>query len=128
MNEKDLVKISLIVSMAGIIIIYAFSRASTPEALTIGDLQALTLGDNVKVCGVITKTFTSEKGTFFIELSDPDDAGVNVSAVYFPDNAKALGISELGVNKGSQACVSGVLDEYEGSREIIGKDLELSGE
>ena len=117
MNDEDLTRLSIIVIIVGLVIIFVAALVNETPVVHAGDLTLSMSGEQISVCGKITKVVRSEKGTVFLDILDGSGS---VSVVFFPDSVKALG---LDVSEGHTGCVSGTVDASDGEVGLVGRTI-----
>ncbi|MCK4967842.1 MAG: hypothetical protein KAS12_02200, partial [Candidatus Aenigmarchaeota archaeon] len=70
MNEKDIKKLCLILSIVGVFFLYILVSLQTTTPHKIIDLTEYKLGDKIKTCGALQSQRYSDGGTFFMVLFD----------------------------------------------------------
>ena len=112
MKEKDLLKVSLVFSLIGILIIFILTGTLEVERYNIGSLSKENLDDTVKVKGII-ENYGETPGLYLINLKD--DTG-KITVVIFKDE-------ELELQEGLEIEIVGDIVEYEDEIEIIAKEI-----
>lgn len=118
MDEKQLLKLSTLISVVGVIIIYAISMEIEVPTTKISEISKDRNGEILRTCGAVSSTAQSQKGTLFIKLTDEK----TIDIVFFPDVAEGLGAYIL--RKGDSVCVTGEVGIYKQKVEIIGNKYE----
>jgi len=113
MSEKSLVRLCLVVSLIGLVIIYVMESVSGQNASEIADITKERVGESVRVCGIVSKMYVSNTDNTFFNLND--NASINV--VVFSDKRQMLGVGDI--KNGVLVCVDGTVAEYRGKLEII---------
>jgi len=121
MREKTLKKFSLVISVAGLVLLYLVSTQLSSQRTDIRDVTIEDLGAGVKVCGKIDSKRVSNNHIFF---TLKDDTG-SIRFIIF--NTTAINLRESGVDAynfsaGTEICANGVVNEYpkgSGQLEII---------
>ncbi len=122
MDERSMAAFSLLLSLAGLVLIYLFS-GGTGEPTEIGAIDYQDIGTSVEVCGNVT-SFRVSKNHIFMDL---DDGTGRMTYVIFNSSAESLsdrGISPYTLGAGQEVCAPGVVDEYpkgSGEMEIVYK-------
>lgn len=119
MNEKSLTKLCLLVSIVGLAIIYIMESVSSTNPAGIGNITKDSVGESVKVCGIISKMYVSNKENIFFNLND--SASINV--VVFRDKIDLFDAGSM--ENGMRACVEGTVQMYKDKLEIIAGRLAL---
>jgi len=114
MKERQLLSVSFIFSLIGILIILAISYVSGPETYEISELSKDNLDDFVKVEGNI-ESFYETPGLYLINLVD--DSG-KITIVVFKED-------EISLIEGEFISVEGSVVEYGDKIEIIAKEIVL---
>lgn len=119
MKARLLLYVSIICSVAGLILLYFISQNVELLYTPISQITADDIGKNVKVCGEVTSKSVSKNDHVFLSLND--SSGVT-DVVVFSNIAEKLNAQE--VKKEDIICVIGTVDEYQESLEIIAKKIE----
>ena len=119
MNEKSLIKLCMVVSIIGLVIIYIMEFASSADTTAIGSITKDNAGESVKVCGTISKMYVSNKENIFFNLND----SASISVVVFRDKAELFDAGSM--KNGMRACVDGNVQIYNDKLEIIAGRLAL---
>ncbi len=125
MDEKTLRNIAIVCSISGLVILFVVSENLELQKTRIGEIGIDDIGKNVRICGIIDSKFVSKNGHVFLRLSDEIS---DISVVIFSDTVKNLeryGTNANKLERNSEICVIGYIDEYEGEIEIIGKKIEF---
>ena len=109
MKEKTLLKIALIVSLAGLLILYLISDNITIKEKNIEKITIDNKDEFVKVKGLVSKVIDTEKVTI-MEIMQPQEITV---VLFKGENKTTL------IQKGNEVEIIGKVDEYEGKLEII---------
>lgn len=109
MNERNLIRISLVFSLIGIFILFLISQN---YYLPDSDIKELEENKFVNIRGIVDKVSDSDK-VAFIELIQPD----SVSVVLFKDKY-------IDIQEGDYIEVRGMTEEYEGKLQIVGNVVE----
>ncbi len=107
MQEKTLLKISLIGSLLGLVVLFLLAQNIT---ITDQQIDRITTGEveqSVKVKGVVTKVTDREK-VMFLEISEK----AKISALLFKKE-------NITIETGDLIEIKGKVDEYEGKPQII---------
>lgn len=121
MDEVLIRNASVIISVAGLALIFLFSNSMEVKPMLIGEITSDSIGSNVKACGMITDRRVSNNHVFF---GLKDETG-EITAVVF--NSTALDLLKEGndiysFRTGDSICVFGAVSEYpkgSGSLEIV---------
>ena len=112
MKEKDLLKVSLVFSLIGILIIFILTGTLEARGYNIGDLNKDNVDDTVKVKGIIT-SYGETPGLYLINLKD--DTG-KITVIVFKDE-------EIELQEGLKIEIVGQVTEYQDEIEIIAKEI-----
>ena len=114
MKEKDLLKVSLIFSLIGILILFYLTYTIEPKSYNIDSLSRDNLDEVIKIKGVI-ESYSETPGLYLITLND--NTG-KITIVVFKDEKIELqeGINLEGI---------GQVVEYENKLEVIAKEIVL---
>ena len=113
MKETTLLKIALICSLAGLIILYFISTKIEVKDYKPAKLNE-NIGDDVNLKGTITK-ITDKGNVVFIEVVEQSP----VTVVLFSNN------DNLRLNNGDNVEVIGEVQEYNGKNEIIAQKIRV---
>lgn len=107
MNNKILLKISLVFSLIGVIIILLIAEYTELPLTKIGELQNKKLDENVRIQGTITSV--KNLPTLMI-LKIKDETG-SISAILFKEE-------EIQIKKDQKVEIRGKIIEYQGEKEV----------
>jgi len=111
MKEKTLFKLALVIIILGLIILFFVSEKIEIDEKAISKINKENLDEYVKITGTIDSIFKSEKVTI-LEVKKPE----SITVIIFDD---------INLNKGDKVEIIGVVEEYEGSMEVIGHRVRL---
>jgi len=114
MKERSLLQISLLTSVAGLIILFFVSRTIGMDRTDIGKIAPENVGKNVKICGEITSKSISKAQHVFLEVRD--DSGTIDVTVFNTSSAKN---SASKLEKNQSVCITGNVDEYRNKLQIV---------
>ena len=109
MQEKTLLKIALIVSLVGLLLLYLISDNIIINEKNIERITLDNKDEFVKVRGLVNKLTDTDKVTI-MEIMQPTE----ITVVLFKGENKPTPIQE-----GNEVEIIGKVDEYEGKLEII---------
>ena len=109
MQEKTLLKVALIVSLIGLLVLYLISDNIEIKEKTLEKITLENKDEMVKVKGIVSRITDTEKVTI-MEVTQPAE----ITIVLFKAENKATPIEE-----GNEVEVIGKVDDYEGNLEII---------
>lgn len=113
MKEKTLLKIALIISMVGIVILFFTSQKIGVTEKDIGKINADNTGEIVKIKGNLNKITRTEKAVF-LEITQPAEIIVIIL------EGKNISLAE-----GQTIEVIGKIDEYNGKMEVIAERIRV---
>ncbi|MBM3200560.1 hypothetical protein FJZ53_06485 [Candidatus Woesearchaeota archaeon] len=116
MDDKTLLKISVICSLIGILIIFIFAEKLEPPTVAISDVNEGLVEKDVKLRGEIYSIRNLKQGVSF-RLKD--ETGF-IDVIIFNDES-------FDVNKGESVEVQGVVKTYNGGLEIEAKEVRALG-
>lgn len=111
MEEKTLVKVSLIVGLLGVLLLHFIS--SGMELKAVNGLEEFEEEEEVKIAGVVGKAVEKDEVVFLDILNEKIE---KVDVVLFKD--KNISLSE-----GDYVEISGTVEEYKGEKEVIGNKV-----
>jgi DNA/RNA endonuclease YhcR with UshA esterase domain len=106
MNESALLKISLICSLVGILLLFFISNNLQVNEKVISELDETDIGSSVRLTGIVTN-FQNRGSVILIDVAQLEEMQV----VVFNSN--------FTLNKGDAVEIIGKVDEYEGNRQLI---------
>ena len=114
-NFMDILKISIAIAIVGIITLFFIVQFNNETVEKINDLK---IGQISKITGMITSAFVSKNDDVFLKVAD--DTG-EISVVAFK---KSNIDTAYYLENGDQVSVTGRVEEYKGSLEIIASKIE----
>ena len=115
MKEKTLLKIALICSLLGLLILYLISNNIEIKEKNIEKITIDNKDEFVKLNGIVNNVIDTEKVTL-IKILQPQE----ITVVLFKNENKTMPIQQ-----GNEVEVIGKVDEYEGKMEIIADRLRV---
>ena len=109
MKEKTLLKIALITSLSGLLILYLISSNIELKEKNIEKITIENIDEFVKLKGIVKRITDTEKVTI-MEITQPQE----ITVVLFKDKNTTTKIQ-----KNNEIEIFGKVDEYEGKLEII---------
>lgn len=119
MDDKNLIKISAAVSVAGLVLLFFAVQLAEPRKIEIGSITQSDLGAIVEISGTVEKLSKSD-GTTFITLNDGDE----IEVVVFESAAKKMPLLDS-VKEGKNVTFVGKISVYRSDLEIIASDLKV---
>ena len=114
MKEKSLLKIALICSLLGLLILYLISDSIEIKEKNIEKITLENKDEFVKLRGIVSNVVDTEK-VVIMEITQPQE----ITVVLFKDK------ETVNIQEGNEVEVIGKVDEYEGSLEIIADKLRV---
>ena len=114
MKEKTLLKIALICSLLGLLILYLISDNIEIKEKNIEKITLENKDEFVKLRGIVSNVVDTEK-VVIMEITQPQE----ITVVLFKDK------ETVNIQQGNEVEVIGKVDEYEGSLEIIADRLRV---
>lgn len=111
MEEKTLLKVSLVVGLLGIMFLYFVSSGIDLE--TIDGLEDVEAEEEVKVNGVLGRVTETEKVIFLEVLNEKVE---KIDVVLFKEG-------EISLSEGDYVEILGTVEEYNGEKEVIGNKV-----
>jgi RecJ-like exonuclease len=111
-NEKDLLKISLISSLIGILLLFILTYEMKVNFYEINSLSKDNIDDAVRIKGIV-ESFAETPGLYIVTIKD--DTGA-ITVVIFKDES-------LNLQKGMELEIIGTVTEYNNKLEIILKEI-----
>ncbi|SRR3989344_88088 len=107
MKEQTIFLFSIMISLLGLFFLYIY--AGEVQLKPIGDLDHPNLDQTVRVEGLVTKVSQQEK-VFFLQIEGKKTETMNI--IFFPRE-------EIVLHSGEYVDVTGLVEEYDGKKEII---------
>ena len=130
MNEKILIRISLVCSVIGIIALYFLSESIEIGEFELDKISLETIGQTVKINGKVTNVVDTEKVMILtVENDIKTDKNNNnnklnkLTVVAF--KSKKTASNETKEWKGKGVIIIGKVDEYNGKPEIIASEIRV---
>lgn len=122
MDDSSLLKISILVSTIGLIMLFFVSSYTRSPKVKISEITYDDVGRYTVITGKIAAKNVHKDGHIFLDVSD---ATGKMKVVLFSGTAKTLKSETLScLEVGKSVEVKGKVDEYRGSLEIIPKEGE----
>ncbi len=115
MHDKTLLRIALLGSVIGVVVLFFVSSQLSVGEQVIAQLDEMPEGKEVKVTGVVLRASDADK-VMFLEIAEEKIEKVTV--VLFKDG-------KVDVKEGDVVTIVGSLEEYQGKKEIIGNRVEV---
>lgn len=115
MKEKNLLKIALISSLVGVLILFIVSQNISVEEKTISKITMGDIDNQVKIKGFIEKVINTEK-VMIINVVQPQ----NIDVILFKGENESID-----VKKDDFIEVIGKVEEYQGRLEVIGQRVRI---
>ena len=112
MNEKNLLRVSLVFSLLGLLILFYITYNTEIKKYDIGSLNKDYIDKTVRVNGVI-ESFSETPGLYLITIKD--NSG-KITVIAFKDET-------INLQKGIKVEVIGQIVEYKDDLEIIAKQI-----
>ena len=110
----DILRISIVVAITGVILLFAISYLFTEESIDISEVK---IGQIEKISGMVTSLYVSRDSHVFLKVADSTG---EITVVAF----KNSNIDEAyDLELGEEISVLGRVDEYKGELEIIAKEI-----
>ena len=119
MDEGDIIKICLVGSVGGLIILYLSIGMIDPEITDIGDLGREDVNRLVKVCGRINNLKVSKDGHLFFEIMDETGS---IRVVIWRDILKHMYMKNVNISRfrnGAKVEMTGSIELYRNEIELI---------
>ncbi len=113
MKESILLKIALICSLVGVLILFFISDNVEPKGKAISKINMENVGEDIKLKGYISKITDLEK-VMFIEITQPE----KIDVVLFKKG-------NITLYEGSYVEILGEIDEYGGEMQVIGNRVRV---
>ncbi len=111
----NLLKISVITSIIGLILLFLFANSLTKEVTKISSLK---IGQIARITGMVTSFYHSKKGHIFLKVAD--NTG-EIDVVVFNSSKEIEKVRNLEL--GDEVDIIGRVEEYKGKKEIILREI-----
>ncbi len=111
MKETTLLKIALVCSLGGLILLYLISGEIDISESSVEKINKGEIGEVVKVSGVISSATNIGNITFL--------------TIRKPEEVKVILFEGLDLEEGQYVEIIGEVDEYKGEREVIGNAVRI---
>lgn len=115
MKEKTLLKIALICTIVGLIVLYFISSNITIQEVDLSRIDETDIGDDIKLIGRVEKVSDVEK-VMFLDVGQQKIESISV--ILFKD-------SDIAISEGDYVEIIGEIEEYEGERQVIANKVRL---
>lgn len=120
MDDSTLLKIAILVSTAGLIMLFFVSSYTSPANVKISEITYDDVGRYMVLTGKITSKYEHKDGHIFLDITDGTG---DMKVVMFSSTASTLDSNLLAcLEKGKTIEIKGKVDEYKGDLEIIPKE------
>ena len=119
MNERTMLKICLVGSIAGIIALYFITITITPLDVKIGEVTGELVGKVVNVKGTVTDFYEHKDGHYFFDIKDGTG---ELKVVLWDSLVEQLRLGGMNVDEirdGAELELTGTLEIYKGELELI---------
>ena len=112
MNEKSLLKLALIISLVGLVLLFVISKNIEINDTTIEKITNEEIEGDVVIKGIV-KEITERSGTTFIIITQQSEIEVIVFS------------NDVNLSKGDNVEIIGSVSEYQNQKEIIADKIEI---
>ena len=114
MNDIKLLRIALVIGIAGIVALFFLSKAIQADSISIGKITEQEIGRKIMVEGII-ESVAEKKSTVLFDIQE-QDTPESISVILF-------GKSSQPFKKGSEVRVIGTVKDYNGKLEIVAEKI-----
>jgi DNA/RNA endonuclease YhcR with UshA esterase domain len=118
-KEKILLVACILISLAGLILIYFSALAISPLETKIGKIDSSYVGKLVSTTGKISYVRTHSAGHVFLILTDGSSRIEVPIFSSLMNQLKVKGITQYDFKKGMNVRITGIVGEYKGELQII---------
>lgn len=115
MKEKTLLKISLTISLLGLVVIFIFYQKAEMDTKDIGKISISDINKNVKIKGQV-QNVGDKNGIIIMEISQPE----RITAILFKKKNESINIK-----KGDIVEIFGSVEQYKGKFEIVANRIRI---
>ena len=113
MEEKSLLRLALICSLVGIIVLFFISESMEIKEKNINEINKDNVGEDIKIKGIVSKS-TDKGKIILLDIIQPE----TITIVLFKD-------SDFNISTGTKVEITGEIDEFNGQLEIIGNEVKI---
>jgi len=124
LKKNLLVIICLLSSIFGLVLIYVAATKIQPLEMELGEIDSQLIGRTVRVSGYIAYKNLNPAGHVFLTVSS---GKAKIQVPLFAGLMSKLnenGLSEEKLEKGARISITGMVDEYRGSLQIVPRKVE----
>jgi len=121
-NESHIIRFCFFGALIGIASLYFISVGFSATHVDISEIDSSFIGQAVTVRGTVSGLYIHENGHIFFDLNDPAEGDEYIKVVIWEDSVKQLELKNVNiyeVQEGDEIELTGVVELYEGSLEII---------
>ena len=122
MNDESLQRLSLVLSLLGLLGLFLLSICLEPTKVSIKEIDESLLGKFIVTSGYVTKIREHEAGHVFLTLENES----SIKVVIFANTARKNKATLEKIRKGSKIEVVGKLVEYKGELELVAKEIRVN--
>jgi len=113
MEEKSLLRLALICSLVGIIVLFFISESMEIKEKNINEINKDNVGEDIKIKGIVSKS-TDKGKIILLDIIQPE----TITIVLFKDH-------DFNISTGTKVEITGEIDEFNGQLEIIGNEVKI---
>ncbi|PIN74977.1 hypothetical protein COV17_04355 [Candidatus Woesearchaeota archaeon CG10_big_fil_rev_8_21_14_0_10_36_11] len=113
LQEKTILKVALVVTLLGLSFLFFYAEEFTLEI--VDRIDTIPAEEKVRIAGTVTRLSTFEN-VIFIEVEGQRTETMDI--IVFNDE-------NLYIKEGSYVDITGVVEEYEGKKEVIAESIEV---
>lgn len=122
MDDTTLYKICLVFSVAGIVLLFAFTVLLGPEKVELSSIDESYVGDRITTEGYVNDVRHSEDGHLFFHVKGGSG---DIKIAVFSDNMREMGLKKGTIVNGDRVRVTGDVKRWKGEIEIIPTSIRL---
>ncbi len=122
MKDEKIYRISLLVSLLGLVALFVFAHISSPESVDLEELGHGDIGDRVKIEGTVGSVHVSEGGHLFFHVKEGNG---KIDVVLFEDDLISMDLEPDELEDGDKAVVIGDIELYRGDIQIQPVEIRL---
>ncbi|MBI4158792.1 OB-fold nucleic acid binding domain-containing protein [Candidatus Woesearchaeota archaeon] len=114
MNESSIFKLSLAISLTGILLLLVIVETTEIQEIGIEDISNKKEDETVRIVGKI-ESIKETPGLYILNIEDKSG---KINVIVFKED-------KLNISKGNQADIEGTVKEYQNKKELIAKRISI---
>jgi exonuclease VII large subunit len=125
MNENQLLRISFVGTITGLIFLYFIVSQVAYDHVKIDEITGNTIGRMIETEGIVSGLYFHKNGHVFFDLAAGDDKVRTVIWENIVDELSLKGVDFSKMKNGVKLSIKGSVELYKGELEIIAKSIKF---